>query len=178
MLRQHYGPRLRSLLLIMVAMASILAMAVIPIQPAYASIREIQESSSQVVYQSRQKLFDRNNVPWQAIAFKRITAEGDTMVRLRLVGFPGSVELFHAHPLTITLPSGTTFTAADVSEELFTSGEPAGNVGQYDIGSVIAQLPETLTVEVSVPTVDETTVKLAVSPLTIQEWKQLAAQHP
>ena len=146
-------------------------------QPAKAEISKLQEDKSQVVYQSRQKLFDRYDQTWQAIAFKRIEGDSANHFKIRLSGFPGAAEIVHPHPLIITTPTGETFQAKDVSEEAFVDEAPAGNIGQYDFEPIISKLPTELEVIFSLPTADEKEIQLAVYPLSIQEWKKVAAKE-
>ncbi len=145
-------------------------------QPALATVIKLEEAPGQILYQSRQKLFDRNNLTWQAIAFKRILPNGETSFKLRLVGFPGAVELLHPHPLIIKIPNGQIFEATDISDEPFTDSSPAGNVGQYDLKPVIVQLPSQLQIGLSLATTDGLEVNLALSPLVVQEWQEVAAK--
>lgn len=48
-----------------------------------------------MLYQSRQNLQDQTGNSWQVIVFKRISSESSAMLSLRLVGFPGGVNLDH-----------------------------------------------------------------------------------
>ncbi|AFZ43022.1 hypothetical protein PCC7418_0807 [Halothece sp. PCC 7418] len=167
----------RRLVFSLTLIAVILGLNGIVSQPANAEISKLQEDENQVVYQSRQKLFDRYDQTWQAIAFKRIEGESANHFKIRLSGFPGATEIVHPHPLMITTPTGETFQAEDVSEEAFVDEAPAGNIGQYDFESIISELPTKLEVIFSLPTADEKEIQLAVSPLSIQEWKKLAAKE-
>ncbi|NBD18269.1 MAG: DUF3122 domain-containing protein [Cyanobacteria bacterium] len=168
---------LRQLILGITLIAVVLGLNGIFSQPAHAEIRKLQEDENQVVYQSRQKLFDRYDQTWQAIAFKRITADGANPFTIRLSGFPGTTEIAHSQPLTVRTPTGETFYAEDISEEAFVDQAPAGNIGQYDLESIISQLPTELEIIFSLPTQDEKQIQLAVSPLSIQEWKTVAAKE-
>lgn len=168
--------RFRQFILGITLIAIVLGLNGIFSQPANAEIRKLQEDENQVVYQSRQKLFDRNNQTWQAIAFKRITQEGENHFKIRLSGFPGATEIAHPQPLTVMIPTGQTFKAEDVSEEAFADGNPPGNIGQYDFDSIISDLPKGLEIVFSIPTKNDQEVKLAVSPLSIQEWKKVATK--
>jgi hypothetical protein len=146
-------------------------------QPANADIQRLQEDENQVVYQSRQKLFDRYDHTWQAIAFKRIKPDGENHFKIRLSGFPGRTEIAHFQPLNVKVPTGETFYAEDISQEAFVDEAPAGNIGQYDFESIISQLPTALEVVFSVPTKEGKDIQLPVSPLSIQEWKKIAQKE-
>ncbi|MEB3357676.1 MAG: DUF3122 domain-containing protein [Synechococcales bacterium] len=140
-----------------------------------AAVQRLEEAPGQVLYQSRQKLRDGNGHTWQAIAFKRIQATGEPSVKLRLVGFPGEVELRHPQPLKILLAQGNVLTAADVSAEPFTDQHPAGHIGQYDLTPVIDQLPAFFQIALVLTAVDGTEIRLGVSPLALHEWQDVAA---
>ena len=45
---------------------------------------------------------------------------------LRLVGFPGTTNLDHSQPLTLIDSMGNTFTAADVSPDMFMNQAQGG----------------------------------------------------
>lgn len=154
-------------------------------QSALATVIKLEEKPGQILYQSRQKLSDSYHRTWQAIAasapllviaFKGILPNGESSFKLRLVGFPGAVELLHPHPLSIKIPSGQIFEATDISDEPFTDSSPVGNVGQYDLKPVIFQLPSQLQLGLSLATTDDSEINLGVSPLIVQEWQEVAAK--
>jgi hypothetical protein len=156
-------------------LALLFGLTSITAQPANAEIRTIQEAENQILYQTRTKLYDRDNNIWQAIAFKRIAPDVEPAVKVRLVGFPGKAELAHPKSLKVFVPgSKDPLEAPDISAEPFPDKKPKSNVGQYDLTEVIPELPQTLEVVLKLPTKSGSEVGLAVSPLTIQEWKQLA----
>ncbi len=156
-------------------LALLFGLSSITAQPANAEIRTIEEAEDQILYQTRTKLYDRDNNIWQAIAFKRIAPDVKPAVKVRLVGFPGKAELAHPQPLKVFVPdSEKPLEAPDISAEPFPNNQPKSNVGQYDLTEVIPKFPETLELVLKLPTTSGSEVELAVSPLTIQEWKQLA----
>lgn len=167
----------RKIILGLTVIALILGVSSMIPHPAHAEIRTIEEGENQVVYQSRQKLFDRYNQTWQAIAFQRITSEGKEPFTIRLSGFPGKTEIDHPQPLTVKLPTGETFDAEDISDRAFVDKSPAGNIGQYDFEEIISELPNALEVVFSVPTTDGDNLEMPVSPLSIQEWKEVAQKR-
>jgi hypothetical protein len=96
----------------------------VAIAPAQAAIRQLEEAPGQTVYQSevyksRQTLKDQQGNSWQAIAFQRTHPERTATMYLRLVGFPGTANIDHSQPLTLIDSMGKTFTAADVSQDMF-----------------------------------------------------------
>ncbi|KAI9129319.1 DUF3122 domain-containing protein [Acaryochloris sp. CCMEE 5410] len=143
--------------------------------PAAALIVQQEESANQMLYQSRQTLKDRNELSWQAIAFKRIYPNGEVSFKLRLVGFPGAVEVEHPHPLTLRTSLEQTFTATDVTQEISPDSPLASNVGQYDLQPILPQLSEVIPLQLSLPTTSGSTVVLDISPDVIQEWQAVAA---
>jgi hypothetical protein len=144
---------------------------------AAAAIRQLEEAPGQIVYQSRQTLKDQHGNNWQAIAFKRIRADGKTSFELRLVGFPGVVEIDRSQPLTLTNSLGKIFTAADASGDIFTEvAKPEPNVGQYDLQPLLPQLQPEIPLVLTLPILQGVAVRLSVSPLLIQEWQTVASK--
>lgn len=143
--------------------------------PAIAAIRQLEETPGQIVYQSRQRLKDEQGQFWQAIAFKRILATGEESLFLRLVGFPGTVDIDRTLPLRFTNSLGATITALDASSQIFTdSSSPEPQVGQYDLQPVIDQLRAELPWQLTLPTLDQSPVQLQIPPMLIAEWQCLA----
>lgn len=145
---------------------------------AIAAIREFEEAPGQVVYQSRHTLQDQQGRSWQAIAFKRIRANGDEGFFLRLVGFPGTATIDRSLPLRLDNSLGTRLTAADASAQIFTdSSVPEPHVGQYDLAAIAPQLRPELPWQLTLPTVDQEPIRLELPPLTVQDWQTLARTH-
>lgn len=167
----------RKLVLGVTLMALVLGLNGIVAQSANAEITKMEEGENQVVYQSRQKLFDRQNKAWQAIGFQRIKAEEKQHFTIRLSGFPGRTKIAHPQPLTVKVPTGKTFYAEDISAKAFVDQAPTGNIGQYDFEEIISELPNALEVVFSVPTTDGKTLEMPVSPLSVQEWKKVAQKQ-
>jgi hypothetical protein len=148
---------------------------------AAAAIRQLEEKPGQIVYQSRQNLKDEHGNTWQAIAFKRIRPDGQTSFDLRLVGFPGVVEIDRAKPITLTNSLGKTLTASDDSSDLFAdAAQPASNVGQYDLQPLLSELQTGQTeipLILTLPNTAGTPTILSVSPSVVQEWQSVANQQ-
>ncbi len=143
---------------------------------ATAAIRQLEEAPGQIVYQSRQTLKDQHGNGWQAVAFKRIRPDGQSSFELRLVGFPGVVEIDRTQPLTLTNSLGKTLTAADVSSTIFTEAtQPEPNVGQYDLQPLLPQLQMNIPLKLILPTLNAEAVSLSISPLLIEEWQTVAS---
>jgi hypothetical protein len=145
--------------------------------PAQATIRKHQETPTQVLYQARQPLRDRDRNTWQAIAFKRVTTSSETALYLRLVGFPGRVDLDQTRSLTLRDTVGTVHQAETAINEVFTQGQPGPNVVQYRLTSVLPDLPPNAPQWMVLPTVDGSLIELKAPPIAIQEWRAIANCH-
>jgi hypothetical protein len=153
------------------------------IAPAQATIRHLEEAPGPTVYQSevyqsRQTLKDQQGNSWQAIAFKRTHPDRTATIYLRLAGFPGTTaSLDHSQPLTITDSMGKTFTAVDVSHDMFmdqTQMEP--DVGEYDLQPILMQLESAIPLKLILPTLDQSEISLNISPGFVEEWRSLMDQ--
>ncbi len=164
----------RLLLLGALVLSVFLGLGIVTTPQASAAIRQLEEAPGQVVYQSRQTLKDQHENTWQAIAFKRILPNGKTSLELRLVGFPGVVELDHTQPLLLTNSMGKTLTAADISSRIFTDPTNSeSNVAQYDIQPLLPQLQAEIPLKLTLPTLDSKGINLLVPSSFVQEWQTL-----
>jgi Protein of unknown function (DUF3122) len=140
-----------------------------------SNIRELKESSGQMVYQARQTLKDQHGNNWQAIAFERIRNDGQTSFYLRLVGFPKLAEIDRSQPLILTNSLGKILTATDSSNDIFTdSFEPQPNVGQYNLQPVLSQLQAKIPLKLSLPIIGDEAISLSVPPSFVEEWQTIA----
>ncbi len=164
------------LLLGAIALAVLSGLGIFDISPASAAIRQLEEAPGQMVYQSRQTLKDQHGNGWQTVAFKRITPDGESSFELRLVGFPGLVEIDRTQPLTLTNSLGKTLTTAEEDRHIFTdSTKPEPNVGQYDLQSLLSQMPAEIPLELSLPTIQGEAIRLSVPASLVQEWQTVAS---
>jgi hypothetical protein len=146
----------------------------VAIAPAQAALRQLEEAPGQIVYQSRQTLKDQQGNSWQAIAFKRTRPDNTDIIRLRLVGFPGTAELDHFQPLTLTDLLGKTLTATDISQEMFADkAQVEINAAEYDLQPILMQLALGIPLQLSLPTLDQGEIALNVSPEAVEEWQSL-----
>jgi hypothetical protein len=161
------------------AIAFCLGLIIVLGQPgiAHATIRKHQETPSQVLYQARQPLRDRDRNTWQAIAFKRVTESSETAVYLRLVGFPGRVDLDQMQPLMIRDTVGAVHRVETAIDEVFTQGRPGPNVVQYRLTPVLSDLPPNAPQWMVLPTLDGSLVELKAPPIAIREWRAIADCH-
>ena len=143
---------------------------------AFATVTQIEEYPGQMLYQSRQTLRDQTGKSWQAIAFKRIHPEGSASLSLRLVGFPGAVELDHTQPLTLSTSMGQTLTAKDISSEISQDKPTPANVAEYDIKSILPKLQPEIPLRLTLPVVSGSAVELEIPFPAIQEWQTISAR--
>lgn len=147
--------------------------------PAMAALRQLEEAPGQVVYQSRQTLKDQHGNSWQAIAFKRVYANGENTVELRLVGFPGVTEIDHSQPLTLTTSLGKTLTLTDISSHIFTENTPLQpNISQYDLQPLLPELQTGIPLKLTLPMMNHQTVNLKISPALVEEWQTVSNYPP
>jgi hypothetical protein len=137
--------------------------------PAIAEIRQFHETPGTLLYKSQWTLKDREDRSWQAIAFQVRPTEGQAKfkVQLRLVGFPGSIELDPSLPLRLE-DRQQFLTAASQSENL-----PIGAVGQFDIQPILAQLNPKVPLYLTLTAEDGAIVTLKVPPFLVEEWQSL-----
>ena len=138
-------------------------------QPALASIRQMEEAPGQVLIQSRHTLKDNRGDAWQVVLFKRSKADGSTTIHLRLVDFPGLADFAHPKSLTITTNKGDSFKAEDV----FAEKSPAANVGEFDLQSVLSQLP-VAKLNLSLAMKGDKTTELSIPSEVVLEWQSVA----
>jgi hypothetical protein len=140
--------------------------------PASATLLYTADSSGAVLVQSRWTLRDTERHSWQVIAFKRVEPDGrEAGLVLRLVGFPGVVEIVHPQPIGFVDLKGQSQFAVDASDQI--SAHPPAHVGQYDLQSVLLQLPfERLQLELPL---QSGTTGIRVSPAMLEEWQTVAS---
>ena len=103
--------------------------------------------------------------------FKRVKKEEIRSINLRLVGFPGAVELTHPQLLTITTSSGKVFQAA----ERFATKSPAPNVGEYDLKELLPNLSVKQSITLTFLSNQQQIVSLKIPPPIILEWQKIAS---
>jgi len=159
----RYIPILRHFLIVLLSLYFILGNPA----PVFASIHRYPEGSDRVMYRSKLSLRDRRDRSWQVILFKRVAFGQVESLHLRLVGFPGGVEVAHRAPLTLTTATGKTWRAEDVVD---LSLPP--NVGEYDLAPVLLELEGTPAIELSLPLTTES-AEIPAPPFVVREWQQL-----
>jgi Protein of unknown function (DUF3122) len=81
---------------------------------------------------------DEFGYAWQVLLFKQNYFNPVRDLRLRLVAFPGVVEIAHPQPLEIEATSGKLLSASDA----YAITAPAPNVGEYNLTDVLPKLPK------------------------------------
>jgi hypothetical protein len=105
---------------------------------AQASVHVYRERPGQVTVRSRLSLRDFSDRAWQVIAFKR--TQGTTLqgYYLRLVGFPGAVEVDRQRPATVIAPTGQSRQLPWIVDPQAKTLPP--NVGQFDLAPLLTEL--------------------------------------
>lgn len=136
---------------------------------AHASIHQYPEGTDQVMYRSLQTLRDGRDRAWQLVLFKRIKAGLTQSIHLRLVGFPGLVELEHPRSLCVASNRDKTWQAAEL-----TAGVPvASHIAEYDFLAILRDLDADAPLTLTLPIAGNPT-PLIVPPFVVQEWRRVA----
>ncbi|MGB7413342.1 MAG: DUF3122 domain-containing protein [Thermosynechococcaceae cyanobacterium] len=143
--------------------------------PAIAEVYIHPDVDGQILYQTRQTLPAPRGYTWQAVAFKFSRAGGSGPLQLRLVGFPGTVELDHEQPLTLLTSLGQSLTVENVSDQMSKTNPTEPHVGQWNLQPVLLNLGDSMFLDLSVKTSDDAVVRLAIAPETIEQWQTVAA---
>ncbi|MEM6251965.1 MAG: DUF3122 domain-containing protein [Cyanobacteria bacterium P01_D01_bin.156] len=141
-------------------------------QPALASVHVYHERPGQTTVRSQQSLRDRNDRSWQTILFKRYRPDGLEGMYLRIVGFPGVVEIDPQKPLTVKTGTALNWQASPKLDPP-TPVLPS-NTNQYDVATVIAALQKAIPLTLSVPLQGKAPSEIIVPPYAVQEWRDLA----
>ena len=141
--------------------------------PTSASIHTYPESPTQTMYRSVQSLRDASHKAWQVVLYKRVKSGLVDSIHLRLVGFPGIVELSHPENLKITAGTGEVWQVKDVFDEL---SLPA-NVGEYDLLEFMKELDYNMPLQLNFPLKDNQVVELSIPPFAVEEWRKLVFNY-
>lgn len=142
--------------------------------PAFASMHVYHERPGQTTLRSQQSLRDRQDRSWQTILFKRYRPDGLEGLYLRLVGFPGVVNIDPQRPLIID--TGTSLRwQANPKLDPPTPVLP-NNTSQYDMADVMADLQKTIPLTLVVPLQGKAPSEIIMPPYAVEEWRELVAQ--
>ena len=140
--------------------------------PATALLRQHHETPNVLRYHAQDSLKDRDGNTWQVLLFPDYT-QGETIIYyLRLVGFPGVNAFKHPQSLEILTSKGKIFTVKDV----YTESAPAPNVGQYDLTSIIRQLPVKQSLKLSLSLANNRELVLKIPQEVLTEWNLLTRE--
>jgi hypothetical protein len=138
--------------------------------PAVASMHPYPEAADQITWRSLQTLRDRSGQAWQVIFFKRMQAGQVTDLHLRLVGFPGQIELSQTQPLSIA--AGTELWLANLAAP---APDLPSNAKEYDWRSIMSRITADIPLELTIPATPKRNIHLPVPPFVVKEWRQVAA---
>lgn len=141
--------------------------------PTSASIHAYPESPNQTMYRSVQSFRDASHKAWQVVLYKRVKSGLVDSIHLRLVGFPGIVELSHPKNLQITTGTGEVWQAQDAFDQL---SLPA-NVGEYDLREFMKQLDYNTSLQLNFPLKDNQVIELNIPPFAVEEWRKLVFNY-
>lgn len=141
-----------------------------PAAPALASFSQEVLPSNIILYRSRISLRDQAGHAWQVVLFRTGQPADMAPLSLRLVGFPGIVQVAHPYPLQIEAAGDRPLEAQD----MFAHQAPSPNVGQYDLTPIFAQLPTNRSVTLTLPVSAQEPLVLRIPPFVLQEWQQVA----
>lgn len=138
---------------------------------AHASLHTYRERPGQVTVRSRQSLRDFSDRAWQATAFKRTQGSNLQGLYMRVVGFPGAVEVDRQQPITLLAPTGQQWQLEWVIDPQAQRLPP--NVGQYDLQPLLRDVQTALPLEMHIPLLDGDVAEVAIAPFIVQEWLQV-----
>ncbi|MBF2036228.1 MAG: DUF3122 domain-containing protein [Leptolyngbyaceae cyanobacterium T60_A2020_046] len=145
--------------------------------PAIATVHTYAEQPGQVTFRSQQSLRDQRDRAWQAVAFNRYRHGAQQGVYLRLVGFPGGVEVDAARSLSLLAPTGQHWQLLPQRDPQ-TAALPI-SVGQYNLAPLLQDLAgRPVPLEIQVPLVNDDPAQLTAAPFVVQEWVEIGAMTP
>lgn len=143
---------------------------------AWADVHLYQEKPGQVTLRSQQSLPDQAQRSWQTILFKRYIDDQLEGIFLRLVGFPGQVEVASEQPLQLK-----------IADQFLWQSQPAidastlmlpNNVGQYDVQPLLENLESDTRLVLEIPLVSGLPATIVASPTVIREWREVTQFSP
>lgn len=151
----------------------LLCLALLWPQPAQASIHTYPETEQTTMYRSRLSLRDDQELAWQTILFKRVK-EGQVIdFNLRLISFPGQLELSHPQSLWVQQDSHRSWELIDetlLDPQLEWS---QSSLAQYDAKPLFLSLERPTPLRLSIALNDNEQREILVPPYVVKEWLQL-----
>ena len=140
---------------------------------ALASIHTYPEQNQQTLYRSRLSAPDNEHQAWQIILFKRVQAGQVKAFQLRLVGFPGQVELSHPASLLLEDSHNHTWDIKDITAEDPQIAPVQSSVGQYNMMDFMGELTQAQRLDIEIPLNQSQTRRLTVPQSMVREWLSL-----
>jgi Protein of unknown function (DUF3122) len=142
------------------------------VDEAHALLRQHHDSPDVLRYHSQVSIKDEKGYAWQVLLFKQNYNNAVKELRLRLVAFPGVVEIAHPQPLLIETAERKLLTASDA----YALNAPAPNVGEYELTDVLAKLPTTDALKLYVPVSFGKPLVLNIPNTVVTEWQWLVTE--
>ncbi len=142
------------------------------VESAQALLRQHHDSPGVLRYHSQVSIKDQQDYAWQVLLFKQNYNSPVKELRLRVVGFPGVVEIAHPQPLEIETASGKLLSASDI----YALTAPAANVGEYNLTDVLPKLPSTDALKLYVPLKNSQPLVLDIPQSVVIEWQWLVTE--
>ncbi|MBD2166628.1 DUF3122 domain-containing protein [Calothrix membranacea FACHB-236] len=142
------------------------------VKSAQALLRQHHDSPGILRYHSQVSIKDEFGYAWQVLLFKQNYNSVVPDLRLRLVGFPGVVEIAHPQPLEIETVSGKLLLASDA----YAFNTPAPNVGEYELTNILPKLPTTDALKLYVPISAKKPLVLNIPNTIVTEWQWLVTE--
>lgn len=139
--------------------------------PVEAGVQLYQEQPGQLTVRSQHSLQDNAQHSWQTVVFKRFQADHLEGIFLRLVGFPGQVQVAVDQPLQILVADQWSW-QAPVALDSATLQLPH-NVGQYDLQPLLEHIDPNLEMELAIPLDQGLTASLQIPASVRHEWQQV-----
>ena len=143
---------------------------------AWAEVHLYQEKPGQVTLRSQQSLPDQAQRSWQIVLFKRYINNQLEGVFLRLVGFPGQVEVAAEQPLELRIADQFLWQSPPTIDA--TTLLLPNNVGQYDVQPLLEHLESDTRLVLAVPLVSGLSATIEASPTVIHEWRDVTQFSP
>lgn len=153
----------------------LLSLNIFPL-PAQAETHLYQEKPGQVTLRSQQSLQDQAQRSWQTILFKRYIDNQLEGIFLRLVGFPGQVEVVPEQPLQFSIADQFRWQSQPAMDG--TTLMLPDNVGQYDVQPLLENLDNDTRLVLEIPLVSGVPANLVAPPAVIHEWREVTQFSP
>ncbi|WP_370588444.1 DUF3122 domain-containing protein [aff. Roholtiella sp. LEGE 12411] len=141
-------------------------------EEAHALLRQHHDFPDVLRYHSQVSIKDEKGYAWQVLLFKQNYNSPVKDLRLRLVAFPGVVEIAHPQPLLIETAERNLLSASDA----YALTAPAPNVGEYKLTDVLPKLTTTDALKLYVPVSFRQPLVLNIPNTVVTEWQWLVTE--